>query len=165
MGRPPQPVGTYGRIHFVDQPSGEVQARTRFRDYDGRVRMVTKVGRSRASAERALKAELRNRHAVGGEGAMAAATRMTVLVDAWFETNHGWSTGTQRTYRSVITKQVKPAFGQLCIREVTPGVVSRALSVIAKGSGPGAAKDGAGLLVGHVRAGDAGRRHRDESGP
>lgn len=81
MGRPPQPVGTYGRIHFVDQPSGEIQARTRFRDYDGRVRMVTKVGRSRASAERALKAELSNRQAVGGGGAVAAATRMTVLAD------------------------------------------------------------------------------------
>ena len=63
VGRPPQPVGTYGRIHFVGQPSGEVQARTRFRDYDGRVRMVTKVGRSRASAERALKAELSSRQA------------------------------------------------------------------------------------------------------
>src|SRR3954452_8202580 len=148
MGRPPQPVGTYGRIHFVDQPSGEIQARTRFRDYDGHVRMVTKVGRSRASAERALKAELSNRQAVGGGGAVAAATRMTVLADAWLETDHGWSTGTQRTYRSVITKQVKPAFGHLCIREVTPGVVSRALSAIAKSSGPGAAKTARACLSG-----------------
>jgi integrase len=148
MGRPPQPVGTYGRIHFVDQPSGEVQARTRFRDYDGRVRMVTKVGRSRASAVRALKADLSNRQAVGGGGAVAAATRMTVLADTWLEADHGWSTGTQRTYRSVITKQVKPAFGQLCIREVTPGVVSRALSAIAKSSGPGAAKTARACLSG-----------------
>jgi hypothetical protein len=82
MGRPRQPVGTYDRIYSVDQPSGEVQARTRFRDYDGRVRMVTKVGRSRASAERALKAELSNRQAVGGGAAVAAATRMTVLAVA-----------------------------------------------------------------------------------
>ena len=90
MGRPPQPVGTYGRIHFVDQPSGEIQARTRFRDYDGRVRMVTKVGRSRASAERALKAEPSNRQAVGGGGAVAAATRMSVLSDTWLEADHVW---------------------------------------------------------------------------
>jgi integrase len=148
MGRPPQPVGTHGRVHFVDQPSGEVQARIRFRDYDGRVRMVTKIGRSRASAERALKAELSNRQAVGGGGAVAAATRMTVLADTWLEADHGWSTGTQRTYRSVITKQIKPAFGQLCIREVTPGVVSRALSAIAKSSGPGAAKTARACLSG-----------------
>jgi hypothetical protein len=42
--------------------------------------------------------------------------------------------------RSVVNKQVKPAFGQLCIRVVPPGVVSRAPAVIAKSSGPGAAK-------------------------
>jgi hypothetical protein len=48
----------------------------------------------------------------------------------------------------VITKQVKPAFGQLCIREVTPGVVSRALSAIAKSSGPGAAKTARACLSG-----------------
>ncbi len=110
--------------------------------------MVTKVGRSRASAERALKAELSNRQAVGGGGAVAAATRMSVLADTWLEADHAWSTGTQRTYRSAITKQVKPAFGQLCIREVTPGVVSRALSAIAKSGGPGAAKTARACLSG-----------------
>ena len=61
-------------------------------------------------------------------------------------------------------KQVKPAFGQLCIREVTPGVVSRALAAIAKSSGPGRGQDGAGVPVGHVRAGDRGRRHHGEPG-
>jgi hypothetical protein len=38
MGRPPRPVGTFGKIGFVEQPSGDVQARTRFRDFDGRTR-------------------------------------------------------------------------------------------------------------------------------
>ena len=148
MGRPPQPVGTYGRIHFVDQPSGETQARTRFRDYDGRVRMVTKVGRSRAAAERSLKAELTSRQALGGGSAITGATRVTALADVWLEAEHGWSTGTQRTYRSVVDKQVKPAFGQLCVREVSPGVVTRALTAIAKSSGPGAAKSARACLSG-----------------
>ncbi|WP_409332033.1 tyrosine-type recombinase/integrase [Trujillonella humicola] len=110
--------------------------------------MVTKVGRSRAAAERALKAELSSRQTVPGGAGIAAATRLTVLADAWLEADHGWSTGTQRTYRSVVSKQVKPAFGQLCIREVTPGVVSRALSAIAKSSGPGAAKTARACLSG-----------------
>lgn len=73
---------------------------------------------------------------------------MTVLADTWIEADHGWSIGTQRTYPSVIMKQVKPAFGQLCIREVTPGVVSRALRAIAKSSGPGAAKTARACLSG-----------------
>jgi hypothetical protein len=38
----------------------------KFRDYDGRVRLVSKVGASRAAAERALKAELTVRRAPGG---------------------------------------------------------------------------------------------------
>ena len=148
MGRPPLPLGTSGKILFATLPNGRVKARVKFRDYDGRVRLVSKVGPSRAAAERALKAELTSRQAPGGVGAITSATRIGTLADAWMEADHGWSTGTQRTYRSVINKQVKPAFGQLCIREVTPGVVSRALSAIAKSSGPGAAKTARACLSG-----------------
>ncbi|MGR7026229.1 phage integrase central domain-containing protein [Geodermatophilus sp. URMC 62] len=109
---------------------------------------MSKVGPSRAAAERALKAELTSRQAPGGVGAITSATRMVTLADAWMEADHGWSTGTQRTYRSVVNRQVKPAFGQLCIREATPGVVSRALSAIARSSGPGAAKTARACLSG-----------------
>ena len=52
MGRPPLPVGTFGKIGFIEQPDGVMQARARFRDYDGRTRLVAKTGRSRAAAER-----------------------------------------------------------------------------------------------------------------
>lgn len=148
MGRPPLPLGTSGKVLFATLPNGRVKARVKFRDYDGRVRLVSKVGPSRAAAERALKAECTSRQAPGGVGAITAATRMATLADVWVEADHGWSTGTQRTYRSVVSKQVKPAFGQLCIREVTPGVVSRALSAIAKSSGPGAAKTARACLSG-----------------
>jgi integrase len=148
VGRPPLPLGTYGRVLFLAMPNGRVQARAKFRDYDGRVRLVSKVGSSRAAAERALKAELTDRQGPGGVGALTAATRMSALADTWLEADHGWSTGTMRTYRSVVRKQIQPAFGQLCIREVTPGVVGRALSAIAKSSGPGAAKSARACLSG-----------------
>jgi hypothetical protein len=72
--------------------------------------------------------------------AITAGTRMTALADTWLEGEHGWSTGTMRTYCSVVRKQIQPALGQLCLREVTAGVVGRALSAIARNSGPGAAK-------------------------
>ncbi|TFV91217.1 tyrosine-type recombinase/integrase [Blastococcus sp. CT_GayMR16] len=148
MGRPPLPLGTSGKVLFATLPNGRVKARVKFRDYDGRVRLVSKVGLSRAAAERALKAELTSRQAPGGVGTITSSTRMVILADAWMDADHGWSTGTQRTYRSVINKQVKPAFGRLCIREVTPGVVSRALAAIAKSSGPGAAKTTRACLSG-----------------
>jgi integrase len=125
-----------------------IQARARFRDYDGRTRLVSKIGRTRAAAERALKHDLANRQSPGGTGAITPATRLAVLADLWLAAPHGWSTGTERTYRSLIKNQVKPAFGQLCIREVTPGVVSRALAAIAKSSGPSAAKSTRACLSG-----------------
>ena len=148
MGRPPLPLGTYGKVLCLALPDGRVKVRVKFRDYDGRVRLVSKTGASRAAAERALKAELTTRRAPGGTAALTSGSRMTALADAWLAADHGWATGTERTYRSVVRTQVKPAFGQLCLREVTPGVVGRALSAIAKNSGPGAAKTARACLSG-----------------
>ena len=45
MGRPPLPLGTSGKVLFATLPNGRVRARVKFRDYDGRVRLVSKVGR------------------------------------------------------------------------------------------------------------------------
>jgi integrase len=148
VGRPPLPVGTYGRVSFVELPSGEIQARARFRDYDGRTRLVSKVGHSKAAAERALKAELTSRQGPAGTGAVGSSMRVQDLADAWLESAHGWSTGTERTYRSVVRKLVKPALGQLRVREVTPGVVSRAIAAISASSGPGAAKSARACISG-----------------
>ncbi|MFC7571567.1 hypothetical protein ACFQX8_03345 [Klenkia terrae] len=120
MGRPPLPVGTFGTIGFFPTAGGEVQARARFRDFDGRTRLVSKTGRSKAAAERALKTELTTRRGPHGTGLLTASSRVTALVDAWLATDHGWSTGTERTYRSIIRTSVLPALGELCLREVTP---------------------------------------------
>jgi hypothetical protein len=106
-----------------------------------------------------LKAALGSRRAPGGVGAITSATRMGTVADAWMEADHGWSTGTRRTYRSVVNKQVKLAFDRLCIREVTPRVVSRALAAIAKSSGPGAAK------TGRARASPGCSRWRSKTAP
>jgi len=98
VGRPPLPVGTFGKIGFTEQPDGVVQARARFRDFDGRTRLVSKIGASRAAAERALKRELATRRVPGG-GAITAGTRVDALADAWLLADHGWSTGTERPWR------------------------------------------------------------------
>ncbi|WP_375474622.1 hypothetical protein [uncultured Jatrophihabitans sp.] len=112
----------------MSMPSGQIQARAKFRDVDGRVRLVAKHGRSRAAVERALKLELANRQSPAGGGAIAASTRVSELAVLWLDAPHGWSTGTERTYRSVIGNPVVPALGELRVREVTTGVVSRALA-------------------------------------
>lgn len=148
MGRPPLPLGTAGKILFVPSSNGQIQARALFRDFDGRVRLVSKRGRSRAGAERALKIELSNRQTPGGAGAIVASTQVSVLAQLWLDAPHGWSTGTDRTYKSVVRNQVVPALGELRLREVTAGVVSRALRAIAERHGPRAAKSAKACLSG-----------------
>jgi hypothetical protein len=37
-------------------------------------------------------------------------------MEAWLAADHGWSIGTERTYRSVIRTSVLPAFGQLTLQ-------------------------------------------------
>ena len=90
MVRPPLPLGASGKVLFATLPNGRVKARVKFRDYDGRVRLVSKVGPSRAAAERALKAELTSRQAPGGVGAITSATRMvTWPMPGWRLTTAG----------------------------------------------------------------------------
>ena len=148
MGRPPLPLGTAGKILFVTKADGRIQARAKFRDFDGRVRLVAKHGPTRAAAERALKAELAQRQAPGGSGAILSSTRVAELAEAWLAAPHGWSTGTERTYRSVVRNQIVPALGGLRLREVTAGVVTRALRAIAERHGAGAAKSSKACLSG-----------------
>jgi len=148
MGRPPLPLGTYGRVLFIAQAGGRVQARARFRDYDGCIRLVSKIGGSRPAAERALKADLTRRQAPGGQGAISPATRLDALADAWLLAPHAWASGTQRTYATIVRNQVKPALGRLRLQEVSPGAVSRALTAMTARSGPSAAKSARACLSG-----------------
>ncbi|MQA17273.1 MAG: hypothetical protein GEV09_25060 [Pseudonocardiaceae bacterium] len=61
MGRPPLPVGTYGRINVYKLGARRFRAQAKYRDYDGVTRKVERVGQSRTAAENNLKAALRDR--------------------------------------------------------------------------------------------------------
>jgi integrase len=148
VGRPPLSVGTYGRIHYIKTAPGQIQARTRFRDFDGHLRLVSKSGPTRASAERALKVELVTRQTPATGGAITSVTRVSMLAQAWLDTPHDWSITTARLYRTIIENNVKPALGELRVREVTAGVITRALRAIAERNGPSAAKTSRSCLSG-----------------
>ena len=87
MGRPPLPLGTHGKVLFLDMPNGQVQARAKFRDYDGAAggRGPSVPCRSRTG----VKAELTSRQAPGGAGAIGSGTRITDLADARLNADHG----------------------------------------------------------------------------
>ncbi|CAN5712889.1 hypothetical protein BH24ACT15_BH24ACT15_33360 [soil metagenome] len=50
MAKPRTPIGTFGRITFVVRAAGKIEARTRFRDWDGGLRLVQATGESRNAA-------------------------------------------------------------------------------------------------------------------
>ncbi len=68
MGRPRTPVGTFGDIWFADLDNGSVEARTWYRDDDGKSRQVRAVGPSETAAKIALKAAIAVRGSRSGLG-------------------------------------------------------------------------------------------------
>lgn len=61
MSRQRLTIGTFGEIGHLLSPGGRVVARARYRDWDGKTRLVQATGDTRKSAERALKAKLADR--------------------------------------------------------------------------------------------------------
>jgi len=64
MSRPRIPIGTFGEIDFINRPGGRVEARTRYRDWDGQTRLIQATASSRPAAEIALKGKLAERNAI-----------------------------------------------------------------------------------------------------
>ena len=60
MPRPPLSLGTYGKIKTWQEGKTWL-ARVKFRDFDGIVRFVKRSGKTKAAAERELKAALAER--------------------------------------------------------------------------------------------------------
>lgn len=143
-GRPPLPIGTHGKIRVYPAASG-FRALTKFRDFDGVTRQVERAGKSRAAAERNLKAALRDR--VGTiPGAIAGDTRFGEVAEQWFDTVRAAvdqgrrSPGTADQYRGHLDRSVLPGLGALRVREVTVPRVDAFLSAVRAGRGVGSAK-------------------------
>lgn len=61
MARQRPTFGTFSEIGYLSGPSGRVVARARYRDRDGKNRLVQATGDARKQAERVLKAKLADR--------------------------------------------------------------------------------------------------------
>lgn len=81
-GRPTLALGTYGDISAKQQPNGSWRATTRYRDYDGRTRPVSRYGPTKNKARDALKDALKNRPQVRGT-TITRDTRLSELADLW----------------------------------------------------------------------------------
>jgi integrase len=135
MARPPLPLGSHGKIK-VWQEGAVFVARTKFRDMDGVVRFVKRNGKSKAAAERALKAALVQRRAPIVGALVVPDTRFSRVAELWLaEVERAVdagrrSPGTLDTYRIIYRVHVEPEIGALRVREVTTPAVDRALTAI-----------------------------------
>ncbi len=141
MGRPPLAVGTYGRISTSPYGTG-YRARTLYRDFDGVTRRVERHGRTKGSAERALRVALRDRVHVGAGAEITPDTKIAVLAEVWFAeiSSQDRSPGTLRAYRDRLDRQVIPALGSLRVRELSTGMVDRHLRAVRDKNGAAMAK-------------------------
>jgi hypothetical protein len=61
MSRPRLAIGTFGDIGTVRTPGGRYTARARYRDWDGKTRLVEATGETSKAASQALKQKLTSR--------------------------------------------------------------------------------------------------------
>lgn len=136
MPRQPLAPGRWGEINLKEIRPNVWRARTKYRDFSGRIREITAVSRSKSAAKRALEDKLL---AMPGDGrldsvaAIKSTTRMNDAIDEWVrerkqEGEEGIRSQSLDTYRSTIKNHVRPGLGELRIQEVTPVAVNRLLA-------------------------------------
>ena len=135
-GRPRTDIGTFGDFTFVDAPGGKVKARARFRDDDGRLRLVQATGESRTSAERALKKKLSVRETyAAGYGEISADISFQNLVEIWLadlDMENKLAESTRALYERNVRQLVMPAFENYTLREISVHKVDQFLKTLAK---------------------------------
>lgn len=139
MGRPPLPVGTYGRIKTYELGPNSFRARTRYRDYDGITRPVERVGRSKTAAENNLKAALRDRGRAMLDGEITEDTKVSVVAELWLRDldDSDRAIRTKITYHENWERHVKPAVGDLRVRDMRVSRVDRIVRDLREHSGQG----------------------------
>jgi len=122
VGRPRTPIGTFGIIATRIQPSGNHVAKARYRDWDGKNRLVQATGSSRSAAERKLKRKLAERSLYQpGFNGMSADSPFPELVAYWLEDmeiEDRLSRTTRNLYERDMRTLVLPAFKDLTLREI-----------------------------------------------
>ena len=141
MGRPPLPIGTYGKIKVYQVGARRFRARTRYRDYDGVTRPVERVGTSATGATNNLRAALRDRGRETADGEITADTRVAAVAELWLRDLDESSRAlrTKITYRENWERHLRAAVGQLRLRDLRVSSVDRVIRELRERSGNGTA--------------------------
>ena len=135
MARPRTPIGTFSDFLFDTMSNGTIRARVRFRDDDGRLRLVQASGENRKAAERNLKEKLAQRGSHSpGFGELTPDSRFTALVDVWLDDldlEAKIAPSTRALYERNMRQLVMPAFEHYSLREISVRKVDQFLKALA----------------------------------
>lgn len=122
MPKPRLDIGTFGAISFVTVGRGRVQARARFRGWDGATRQIQATGTTQGTAERALKAKLLDRSLFQpGFATLTPDSSFGDLVTYWLadlDLEDRLSRTTRQLYERNMRVLVLPVFQHLALREI-----------------------------------------------
>lgn len=153
-GRPPMPIGAYGKISTPKEISAGVWwVMCRHRDPDGVTRRVTATGASKSAATNKLKAALADRQHTAGS-TLGGGSRLVVAAELWLaqrtaETEAGdLARRTLEAYESSLRLHVLPALGQVRLREATTVRCEAWLVELRKRKGPSTCRRARSVLSG-----------------
>jgi len=138
MPRPRLTIGTVGDITTRKVPSGRFEARTRYRDWDGKTRQVQSTGATAAAAERALKARLVERSELQpADTTLTPDSLFSDLVAYWLadiDMEGRISRTTRNLYERNMRTLVSPVFDSLTLREIGVARCDRFIKELGKRS-------------------------------
>lgn len=138
MAREAIQPGRWGRISRREVSPGVWRAHARYRDFAGVLHKFGARGPSASAAESRLQDRLilaRTEGTVDGSATIQPDTRMGVVFDQWIAEKRvegQISPQSLTTYLGVLERDLRPAFGALRVREVTPVAVNRVLMALGR---------------------------------
>ncbi|MFJ2553105.1 tyrosine-type recombinase/integrase [Microbacterium sp. NPDC087591] len=122
MSRQRLTIGTFGEIGYLPTAAGRIVARARYRDWDGKTRLVQATGETRKAAERSLKVKLADRSLFQPTSSVLTPdSPFPDLVTYWLEDldlEDRLSKRTRQLYERNMQTLVMPAFRNLTLREI-----------------------------------------------
>lgn len=149
MARPRTPIGTFGDISYVHASGGQIRARTRYRDDDGKLRRISATGATKREAERNLKTAIAGRTSYRTTGELTADSSFTRLVEVWLadlDLEGKLAPSTRALYERNMRRLVMPAFEGYALREVTVSKVDQFLKRLAANKSYSTAKQARTVL-------------------
>ena len=127
MPRPPLVHGPWGVVKATMITQGRWVAKARYRDVDGRTRLIERAGQTKQKAEDALRAAMRDRLKPISAEELGPDTRLSDLARAWWEEyiQGSRSNGTLRRYKTVPDRYVIGNLGGWMIREASVSKLDR----------------------------------------